>query len=111
MLLHQVDAGTGIRSVSDDVTETDRAIDRLLANVGKDHLESLKVCMDVADDCSSHVSQILPTCEPLQDASPRKSGRTRLQMRQEGVCEGFRGDWLADAGDTPGTHRTFKVSA
>jgi hypothetical protein len=78
MLLHQIDAGTGIRPVTDDVTKTNRPINRLLANIGKDHLEGFKVRMDVTDDRCSHVSKILPACGRLQDESTRKSGRTVL---------------------------------
>ena len=60
MFLDEIDAGARIRSVADDISETDDPVDLLLADVGKDNLKGFEIRVDVTDDGGSHGRQMVP---------------------------------------------------
>lgn len=60
MFLDEIDAGARIRSVADDIPETDDSVDPLLADVGKDNLKGFEIRVDVTDDGGSHGRQMVP---------------------------------------------------
>ena len=67
-LHHQIDALTGVRTVTDDIAEAVNLFDSLRLDIGEDGFQSLEIAVDVADYSSQ---------EP---AAPRRLRKIHLQV-------------------------------